>query len=74
MRQGAGGARNQNNQIIIILKISLCVIPVYFFNATFQCSIGNHLLINEQWSDDQKELPTLSQCLPPCCVHFSALK
>jgi hypothetical protein len=73
MQQCAGGAQNQNNQIIFILKKFLCVNPVCnFFNDTFQCSVRDHLLIDEQWSDDQKRFTYfLSKPSSMLCAFFS---
>ena len=36
-----------------------------FFSADFQCPSEMHLLIDEQWSNDKKNLPTCSQSLNP---------
>jgi hypothetical protein len=46
----------QANQMIFYLKIFLCVNPVCkIFNATIQCLVRDHLLIDELWSDDPKK-------------------
>ncbi len=43
-----------------------------FFHATFQCSVEDHLLINEQWSDDQKKATYfLSKPSSTLCAFFS---
>ncbi len=39
-----------------VSDFSLCVNPVCkIFNATIQCLVRDHLLIDEQWSDDPKK-------------------
>ncbi len=57
MWQGARGvqiARESNN--FSFKNFTLCVNPVCkTFNATFQCSVRDHLLINKQWLDDRKK-------------------
>jgi hypothetical protein len=55
MWQGAGGVQIASESNKKIWKFSLCLNPVCnFFNATFQCLVRDHLLIDEQWLDDQK--------------------